>query len=97
MWFDRKKCSATGRTARKPAAARWGRRGPIRASWFDACNRDKNFTQAKIERRRKQLEESVARYLSQLDTADFRAGRYRREQRSKSRDLPGRGPRQRHR
>ena len=33
-------------------------------------NRDKNFTSAKIERRRKQLEESVARYLSQLDTAD---------------------------
>src|SRR5262245_48942755 len=33
-------------------------------------NRDKNFTQAKVERRRKQLEESVARYLAQLDTAD---------------------------
>jgi Transposase DDE domain len=33
-------------------------------------NRDKNFTSAKIERRRKQLEESVSRYLSQLDTAD---------------------------
>jgi hypothetical protein len=33
-------------------------------------NRDKNFTSAKIERRRKQLEASVSRYLSQLDTAD---------------------------
>src|ERR1051325_3167796 len=33
-------------------------------------NRDKNFTRAKVERRRAQLEESVARYLSQLDTAD---------------------------
>ena len=33
-------------------------------------NRYKNFTQAKVERRRKQLEESVARYLAQLDTAD---------------------------
>ena len=33
-------------------------------------NRDKNFTKAKVERRRKQLEESVARYLAQLDTAD---------------------------
>ena len=33
-------------------------------------NRDKNFTSGKVERRRKQLEESVARYLSQLDTAD---------------------------
>jgi len=34
-------------------------------------NRDKNFTLAKVERRRKQLEESVARYLTQLDTADL--------------------------
>src|SRR5712671_469037 len=34
-------------------------------------NRDKNFTRAKVERRRAQLEESVARYLSQLDTADL--------------------------
>ena len=33
-------------------------------------NRDKNFTRAKVERRRAQLEESIARYLSQLDTAD---------------------------
>jgi hypothetical protein len=33
-------------------------------------NRDRNFTRAKVERRRVQLEESVARYLSQLDTAD---------------------------
>jgi len=31
---------------------------------------DKNFTRGKVERRRAQLEESVARYLSQLDTAD---------------------------
>src|SRR6202040_3748174 len=29
-----------------------------------------NFTRGKVERRRAQLEESVARYLSQLDTAD---------------------------
>jgi Transposase DDE domain len=33
-------------------------------------NRDKNFTKAKVERRRTQLEQSVARYLAQLDTAD---------------------------
>jgi hypothetical protein len=33
-------------------------------------NRDKNFTKAKVERRRAQLEESVARYLSRLDKAD---------------------------
>lgn len=33
-------------------------------------NQDRNFTRAKVERRRAQLEESVARYLSQLGTAD---------------------------
>ena len=33
-------------------------------------NRDRNFTRGKVERRRVQIEESVARYLSQLDTAD---------------------------
>jgi hypothetical protein len=33
-------------------------------------NRDRNFTRAKVVRRQAQLEESVARYLSQLDTAD---------------------------
>ena len=33
-------------------------------------NRDKNFTKAEVQRWRAQLEESVARYLSQLDTAD---------------------------
>ena len=43
----------------------------IDGSKFKAVNnRDKNFTSAKIERRRKQLEESVSRYLGQLDTAD---------------------------
>jgi Helix-turn-helix domain len=33
-------------------------------------NRDKNFTGAKVKRRMAQIEESVARYLQQLDTAD---------------------------
>src|SRR5215204_3787829 len=33
-------------------------------------NRDKNFTRAKMDRRLAQIEESVARYLQQLDTAD---------------------------
>ncbi|TXN19086.1 transposase, partial [Methylobacterium sp. WL9] len=33
-------------------------------------NRDRNFTQGKLDRRRQQIEESVSRYLSQLDTAD---------------------------
>jgi transposase len=43
----------------------------IDGSKFKAVNnRDKNFTSGKVERRRKQLEESVSRYLSQLDTAD---------------------------
>ena len=43
----------------------------IDGSKFKAVNnRDRNFTRNKVERRRKQLEESVARYLSQLDTAD---------------------------
>jgi transposase len=43
----------------------------IDGSKFKAVNnRDKNFTRAKVERRRAQLAESVARYLSQLDTAD---------------------------
>ena len=45
----------------------------IDGSKFKAAvnNRDRNFTRAKVERRRAQLEESVARYLSQLDTADL--------------------------
>ncbi|MGQ0486114.1 MAG: IS1182 family transposase [Hyphomicrobiales bacterium] len=43
----------------------------IDGSKFKAVNnRDRNFTRAKVERRRAQIEESVARYLSQLDTAD---------------------------
>ena len=43
----------------------------IDGSKFKAVNsRDNNFTQGKIQRRRKQIEESVARYMSQLDTAD---------------------------
>ena len=44
----------------------------IDGSKFKAVNnRDRNFTRGKVERRRVQLEESVARYLSQLDTADL--------------------------
>src|SRR5271165_6966738 len=44
----------------------------IDGSKFKAVNnRDKNFTRNKVERRRAQLDESVARYLSQLDTADL--------------------------
>ena len=44
----------------------------IDGSKFKAVNtRDKNFTRNKVERRRAQLEQSVARYLAQLDTADL--------------------------
>jgi transposase len=43
----------------------------IDGSKFKAVNnRDKNFTRAKMELRMTQVEESVARYLQQLDTAD---------------------------
>jgi transposase len=46
----------------------------IDGSKFKAVNnRDKNFTRAKVERRRAQLEQSVARYLAQLDTTDRQA------------------------
>jgi hypothetical protein len=43
----------------------------IDGSKFKVVNsRDNNFTKGKMERRLAQIEESVARYLSQLDTAD---------------------------
>src|SRR6202790_4160557 len=43
----------------------------IDGSKFKAVNnRDKNFTRAKMERGMAQIEESVARYLQQLDSAD---------------------------
>jgi len=43
----------------------------IDGSKFKAVNnRDRNFTRAKMQRRMAQIEESVARYLQQLDSAD---------------------------
>jgi hypothetical protein len=43
----------------------------IDGSKFKAVNnRDKNFTESKMKRRLEQIDESIARYLSQLDTAD---------------------------
>jgi transposase len=43
----------------------------IDGSKFKAVNnRDRNFTRAKMARRRAQIEASVALYLQQLDTAD---------------------------
>src|SRR5437879_8134166 len=58
-------CRAMGLFAEEASVA-------IDGSKFKAVNnRDKNFTRAKMERRLAQIEESVARYLSQLDTADL--------------------------
>jgi len=46
----------------------------IDGSKFKAVNnRDRNFTKAKMARRMQQIEDSVARYLDQLDTADRQA------------------------
>src|SRR3982074_2066777 len=43
----------------------------IDGSKFKAVNaRDRNFTQAKMQRRLAQIDESISRYLSQLDSAD---------------------------
>src|SRR3979411_565877 len=43
----------------------------IDGSKFKAVNtRDRNFTQAKMQQRLAQIDESIARYLSQLDSAD---------------------------
>ena len=47
-----------------------GTRVAIDGSKFKAVNnRDRNLTKAKLERRCEQIEESVSRYLAQLDTA----------------------------
>jgi transposase len=57
-------CRAMGLFAEEASVA-------IDGSKFKAVNnRDKNFTRAKMERRLAQIEESVARYLHQLDSAD---------------------------
>jgi len=43
----------------------------VDSSKFKAVNsRDRNFTPGKVERRKQQIEESIQRYLSALDTAD---------------------------
>jgi transposase len=43
----------------------------VDGSKFKAVNtRDRNFTEGKMKRRLEQIDESIARYLSQLDTAD---------------------------
>jgi len=46
----------------------------IDGSKFKAVNtRDRNFTQGKMQRRLAQIDESIARYLSQLDSANHRS------------------------
>ncbi|MFL9904752.1 IS5/IS1182 family transposase, partial [Paraburkholderia fungorum] len=43
----------------------------IDGSKFKAVNtRDRNFTAGKVDKRQKQIEESIQRYLSALETAD---------------------------
>ena len=43
----------------------------IDGSKFKAVNtRDRNFTQAKMQRRLEQFDESTSRYLAQLDSVD---------------------------
>jgi transposase len=45
----------------------------VDGSKFKAVNaRDKNFTEAKMKRRLERLDESIARYIAQLETADRR-------------------------
>jgi transposase len=45
----------------------------IDGSKFKAVNaRDRNFTEAKMKRRLERIDESIARYMAQLDTADRR-------------------------
>jgi hypothetical protein len=45
----------------------------IDGSKFKAVNaRDKNFTKAKMKRRLERIEESIERYMAQLETADRR-------------------------
>jgi transposase len=48
----------------------------IDGSKFKAVNtRDRNFAKGKIKRRREQIDESIARYLVELESADRKEGR----------------------
>jgi hypothetical protein len=66
----RKVCDTLRRTLPSDGPTRDGERRHRWQQFKAVNNRDKNFTRAKVERRWAQLEESVPRYLSQLDTAD---------------------------
>jgi transposase/ssDNA-binding Zn-finger/Zn-ribbon topoisomerase 1 len=49
----------------------------IDGSKFKALNnRDKNFTKAKVKRRLQQIDESIARYLSEMESLDRREGEH---------------------
>ena len=51
----------------------------IDGSKFKAVNgRDRNLSEAKLKARQAQLENSVARYLAELDQADREPGHYRK-------------------
>jgi transposase len=72
----RRRCDPQGvrtlcRALPRDGPADESQRGDRRQQIQGGEHRDKNFTRAKVERRRAQLEESVARYLSQLDTIDL--------------------------
>src|SRR5439155_16120943 len=59
----------------------------IDGSKFKAVNaRDKNFTEAKMKRRLERIEESIARYIAQLETADRRGDAVREEKFPRSRE-----------
>src|ERR1700675_3559145 len=72
QWFrDQEGLRTICRVVPEDGPAGEGQRVAIDGSKFKAVNsRDNNFTQGKIQRRQKRIEESVARYMSQLDTAD---------------------------
>ena len=67
---DREGLRAIRRVVPQDGPAGEGQRCHRRQQVQGRNSRDNNFTEGKIQRRQKQIEESVARYMSQLDTAD---------------------------
>ena len=57
-------------TCAAPRVARGGRVADRRRQFKVVNTRDRNFTLAKMERRLAQIDQSIARYLAQLDSAD---------------------------
>ena len=59
----------------------------VDGSKFKAVNnRDRNFTSAKVQRRMEQIEASISRYMSALDTADHEEARTAQSKSSKLRE-----------